>query len=56
MRATDDRLLGRRDGTGIDIFDSAAKITHEMVMMAAEGVCQLVASKPLLKLQAPNDA
>ena len=55
MRTADNGLLGGCEGTGIDIFHSAAKIADEVMMMAAKGVRQLVAGKSLLELQATDD-
>jgi hypothetical protein len=54
--AADDRLFSGREGASVDVFNPAAAIANEMMMMAPEGVRQFITGKPFVELQAPNDA
>lgn len=55
VRATGNRLLRRRQRTSVDIFHPTTQVADEVMMMAAEGIRQLIAGEALMKLQATND-
>ena len=44
------------EGAGVDVFDPAAAIANEVMMVAHECIRQFVTGKPFVKLQAPYDA
>jgi hypothetical protein len=50
VRATGNGLLGRRKRTSFDIFHPTAQVANEVVMMAAEGIRQLISGEALMKL------
>jgi hypothetical protein len=53
--ATGNSLLRRRKRTSIDVFHPTAQVADKVMMMAAEGIRQLIAGEALMKLQATND-